>query len=190
MASRRVGVRDTDHGFKAFMKSVRAFEREKPRMVTGIIGATAPHAKKPRKRAADADIVRPIPQAAARPPLSVVEIARVHEFGLGNAPERSFLRSSFDDNARGYQRYMVSGIRRELLESLGRNQVLVPAMSVTLKRVALKREGDVKRKIRSHIPPPNTPATIRRKGSSTPLVDTGEMMGKVGSELRRGGGAR
>jgi hypothetical protein len=187
MATRRVRVRDTDHGFKAFMKSLRAFEREKPRMVTGIMGATAPHAKKP-KRAAAGDIVRPIKEA--RPPLSVVEIARIHEFGLGNAPERSFLRSSFDDNARGYQRYMVNGIRRELLDALAKNQVLLPAGSVTLKRIALKREGDVKRKIRSHIPPPNTAATIRRKGSSTPLVDTGEMVGKIGSQLRRGGAAR
>jgi hypothetical protein len=30
-------------------------------------------------------------------------------------------------------------------------------------------------KIDSQIPPPNAPATIAKKGSSTPLIDTGQM---------------
>lgn len=39
--------------------------------------------------------------------------------------------------------------------------------------------GKMKEKIMSRIPPPNAPSTIAAKGSSLPLVDTGEMMGAI-----------
>lgn len=37
------------------------------------------------------------------------------------------------------------------------------------------------------IPPPLKPATVKRKGSSRTLVDTGELLGQISSELEPGG---
>lgn len=46
-------------------------------------------------------------------------------------------------------------------------------------RALIKIENAVVKKILSNVPPPNAPSTIRQKGSSKTLVDTGEMVGHV-----------
>ena len=43
----------------------------------------------------------------------------------------------------------------------------------------------VKEYIAGGVPPPNRPSTIRRKGSSTPLVDTGQLMNSITYEVRK-----
>ncbi|MFA5753281.1 MAG: HK97-gp10 family putative phage morphogenesis protein [Bacteroidales bacterium] len=43
----------------------------------------------------------------------------------------------------------------------------------------IKIENAIVKKILSNVPPPNAPSTIRQKGSSKTLVDTGEMVGHV-----------
>jgi len=45
----------------------------------------------------------------------------------------------------------------------------------------------VVKKILSNVPPPNVPATIAKKKSSKTLVDSGNMLGKVGMRIRREG---
>lgn len=44
--------------------------------------------------------------------------------------------------------------------------------------------GKMVEKIMSRVPPPNAPSTIAAKGSSLPLVDTGEMMGAIDYKQR------
>ena len=46
-------------------------------------------------------------------------------------------------------------------------------------RALIKIENAIVKKILSNVPPPNAPSTIRQKGSSKTLIDTGEMMGHV-----------
>lgn len=46
-------------------------------------------------------------------------------------------------------------------------------------RALIKIENAVVKKILSNVPPPNAPSTVRQKGSSKTLVDTGEMVGHV-----------
>lgn len=46
-------------------------------------------------------------------------------------------------------------------------------------KALIKIENAVVKKILSNVPPPNAPSTIRQKGSSKTLVDTGEMVGHV-----------
>jgi len=162
-------VREIDHGWAAFKKTVDALHRQRPRVVTGLVGEAAGAVHQDAERGE-----------------SVAEIGRRNEFGIG-VSERSFLRANFDENRDKYHRYMVNGMRREVVGVARTNQPIDAHSSVTLKRLGLKVEGDVKRKIRGHIPPPNTPATIRSKGSSTPLVDTGQMMQTLGSEIRKAG---
>ncbi len=41
----------------------------------------------------------------------------------------------------------------------------------------------IKARIAAGIAPPDSPSTIKRKGSSTPLVDTGQLKGSVAWEL-------
>lgn len=46
-------------------------------------------------------------------------------------------------------------------------------------KALIKIENAIVKKILSGVPPPNAPTTIRQKGSSKTLVDTGEMVGHV-----------
>lgn len=46
-------------------------------------------------------------------------------------------------------------------------------------KALIKIENAIVKKILSNVPPPNAPSTIRQKGSSKTLVDTGEMVGHV-----------
>jgi hypothetical protein len=109
----------------------------------------------------------------------MLEIAYTHEFGGRSTidtaegpvqiwvPERSYLRAWFDQNAAALQdtaerllgqvvEGKISG--RAALETIGGYVVThVQAYMVDLKT------------------PPNAPSTIARKGSSNPLIDTGQL---------------
>ncbi|MFC6208338.1 hypothetical protein [Levilactobacillus tongjiangensis] len=88
-------------------------------------------------------------------------------------PERSFIRSTFDENVDDWVEYLIdqvielgmgdSGITaRKIMESLG-NRI----------------QRSIVQKIRSIESPANSPITIARKGSSSPLEDTGHLIDAV-----------
>lgn len=92
-------------------------------------------------------------------------------------PERSFMRSSFDKNVRKYQRGALREIKRAIIgkqspeKAIGRLGEIVRA--------------DIIRGINRGISPPLKPATIRRKRSSKPLVDTGQLKQALRVEVGR-----
>lgn len=112
-----------------------------------------------------------VPKAAGQyedgTPLAV--IGAVQEFGSadGRIPERSFLRvplrSNRDKFAKTFRNQIPQVISGEitmlqLMEQLGASAESVPQEAIS-----------------AGIAPPNAPSTIRRKGSSTPLVDKGRL---------------
>lgn len=105
---------------------------------------------------------------------TLADVAVINEMGLG-VPERSFIRSTLDANRRRYN---------ALMGGVGDAAV---AGKITVERgaklVALVVEGDVKQAIADGIPPPNEESTIKAKGSSTPLIDTGQLRGAITSKV-------
>ena len=104
-------------------------------------------------------------------------IAAVHEFGstVRNIPERSFLRSTMNENMAKYIRMNRGNLQRVV----NGHQSMHTALSL-LGQVAV---GDVKRKIRNGPFAELQPSTIRRKGSSKPLIDSGMLMQSVTYEV-------
>ena len=100
---------------------------------------------------------------------TVATIARVHEFGHSGKgiPERSFLRSTIDENERRYAAALGDGIERSIM---GKSTVYKE-----LELLGLEVKGDVQQKITDIRTPPNAPSTSAAKGSSNPLIDTGHM---------------
>jgi len=96
-------------------------------------------------------------------------VAAVQEFGSsdGRIPERSFLRSGIADSEQGikklYDKMMPDVISKDL--NIDVIQSLVGEFVV----------GNIVQKISEGIEPANAPSTIKRKGSSTPLIDTGHL---------------
>jgi len=113
--------------------------------------------------------------------LSVAQLAAVHEFGKVihqprmnrtiRIPERSFLRATVD-------MYRDAIARRQVLLSqgyiLGKFE-LKPAMELLGQYVV----GLIKQRMANGIPPANRPWTIAKKGSSKPLIDTGQLRNSI-----------
>ena len=105
---------------------------------------------------------------------SIAEYAFYNEEGTEDIPQRSFLASTFDDN-KGWSGN-IEFVRNRVLEG----EDPMRAMSKFVCEIAV---NDIKKKISSNIQPPNAKSTIKRKGSSRTLIDTGAMRNAVTYEI-------
>jgi hypothetical protein len=149
----RGSVKDRDNGYRSLLANVGAASGGAGVKV-GIQGAeaTAP------KRGDDAG------------DLDLVTVAAIHEFGLG-VPERSWLRAWVDEN-----RTMIEADLRKAAQLVIGGKA---RLDVTLERVGLKFQAAIQERIVAGIAPALAPETIARKGSSTPLVDTGQLKSAI-----------
>lgn len=105
--------------------------------------------------------------------LTTVQVATFHEFGTeGGVPERSFLRSTHDEKM------------REIAKK--QDEILVDtfikfkhSLATGLGLLGEWFKAEVQKKIRSNIPPALKESTIRNKGSSVALIDTGQMVQSI-----------
>lgn len=90
-------------------------------------------------------------------------------------PERSFLRAGFDAN------------HEHVLEEVEQTLPLVLDGSMSIKKygelIGVVLSSAIKDFARDLKDPPNHPFTIKEKGSSNPLVDTGDMIGALTFEV-------
>lgn len=108
---------------------------------------------------------------AGQAPADQVAIASYNEFGTSRIPERPFLRNAMAENKASYGALM----RTDAKKIVSGEQT----MRRTLDRLGLKGQGDVQQSIVDLRNPPNAPSTIKQKGSSNPLIDTGAMRQSV-----------
>ncbi|MEK2481916.1 hypothetical protein AB7321_12615 [Providencia rettgeri] len=109
--------------------------------------------------------------------LSNATIAAAHEFGVpGHIPERSFLRSTLNENKDNASRLLAKELKADI--ELGEFSDRPFAI------VGEKLAGEVKRKIQAGINPPLDPKTVKRKKSSKPLIDTGNLLQSITYEVR------
>lgn len=104
--------------------------------------------------------------------LTNAQLASIHEYGLGNVPARPFLRPAFMLHKDEYM-----GLLREAYEkSVLKNSP--DAFRKMLKLIGQRMVADIKNFVTagSPVPPPLAPATIKRKGSTRTLVDTGQLI--------------
>jgi len=111
--------------------------------------------------------------------ISNVQLAVVHEFGspIEQIPARSFMRSTVDEQSRKYFRLLLKGVRRTV-DSRGRQPI-----ETTMGQIAEVMAADIKKKIRSNVPPPLSPKYARRKqaagkGSNT-LFWSGQLLNSI-----------
>jgi hypothetical protein len=105
---------------------------------------------------------------------SVAKVAASHEFGVGN-PERSFLRSTVKEKRKHYKVLTEKAI----VDSITGKKKLKTSLS----KIGSEAKSDVQQKIIAIKTPPNSPATIEKKGSSNPLFDNGHMVGSITYEV-------
>lgn len=116
---------------------------------------------------------------------SVAEYAGYNEFGTSAAPPRPFLRQTWESKLSAWQAQVVADLKSGLASLAVKSPVnsrLIYALA--LERVGLRMQSDVRQRIVDLRDPPNSPVTIKAKGSSNPLIDTGRMKGAVGYSVR------
>ena len=152
----KVKIVDKDKGYKALVK--RVYGMGKPTVSVGILEAEGA-------------------QEAAGSNITIAELAAIHEFGLG-VPERSFLRAWFDQNEDRARSFVT-----ELLKAVVKGKY---SKEQALELLGTKLQAEIQARISAGIDPANAPSTIARKGSATPLIDTGQLRSsmsyKVGSK--------
>lgn len=107
----------------------------------------------------------------------VAYVATIQEFGAPavNIPPRPFMRPTVRQQKDKWVKLVEKGIPHVVMGKLTAFQVL--------DGVGMQAAGDIQTTISSIYSPPNSPATIKRKGSAKPLVDTGYMLASVSNSV-------
>lgn len=147
----KVSTKEMDKGYKKFTEQVERM-KEEPFIKVGIL-------------AEEADKVK-------TKDINLAGIAAVNEFGTtdGRVPARSFIRSTMDEK----KQYFVNLTKRALTQILFGADI-VKSMNI----IGLGISKEIQKKITDIRTPPNAPSTVRRKGSSNPLIDTGRMRASI-----------
>lgn len=110
--------------------------------------------------------------------VSIVDYAVYNEFGTKNIPSRPFMSTTADQNRDEVQKFAGALV----------GKIIDGKLSVD---IALKNLGEwYQKKLQMTIrnakswAAPNAPATVARKGSSSPLIDTGRMVQSVRYEVK------
>jgi hypothetical protein len=156
-------VREIDHGFDKLKHVLKAMRDQGAYVKAGVIGSKGAE----------------VHGSIAGQTITNTDLAAIHEFGAPSVgiPERSFIRSTFEANKQDY----ISKLRL-VVKNVYHGRGTIEA---GLKLIGLKIENDIKATVRSGegVPPPLAQSTIDRKGSSRPLVDTGQMINSVSSAV-------
>lgn len=112
----------------------------------------------------------------------LVLYASTNEFGSddGLTPERSFLRSTFEEEKKAVKRFLDKNKVKVALGKVSKKKLL--------NKVGFKIVGAVQIKISSGEFTPNAPSVVRRKTiqgkEGTPLIDTGRMRQSITHKVR------
>ena len=103
--------------------------------------------------------------------VSMASIAAMNEFGTTHIPARPFMTTSFDENKQRINNAIANEYDKIVLGD--------STVKKSLNLIGLEMTRLIQMKIRSIYYPPNSPATIKAKGSSKPLIDFGQMVQSV-----------
>lgn len=105
---------------------------------------------------------------------SLVDVAMYNEYGTQHIPARPFVRQTTETHRASWGS-LSAKVENRVAHGMDPHQ----AMEI----IGVKAEGDMKATIgRGHFAP-NAPNTIKQKGSSQPLIDTGRMRNSVSHKV-------
>lgn len=123
------------------------------------------------------EVVVGVQQGSTNDGQQIAEYAAYNEFGTENIPERSFIRSAFDEGLND----LSTDMDRRYSQVVAGTKTVYQALGL----VGLRHQDQIKKKIDTNVPPPNSPVTIALKGSSHTLIDTGAMKNSIHYIIRR-----
>lgn len=109
-------------------------------------------------------------------------IAVWQEFGTETIPERPFMRNAIRGN-KGKYRGVAVPAAAAIIREVAAGGDPGKAKRKALAKIGILAQGDIQEEITALSSPPNAPSTIRQKGSSNPLIDTGAMRAAVSFKI-------
>lgn len=107
---------------------------------------------------------------------TLVEVAAANEFGVpGHIPQRSFVRGTVDAHLDE-----IHGVQAALAKQIILGKI---TGKVAMERLGAYIQGLMQREIARGIMPENAQSTIDRKGSSKPLIDTGQLRSGISFQI-------
>lgn len=103
---------------------------------------------------------------------SVALVASLNEFGTSRSPPRPFFRNMIAQNSKNWGPSAAAILKNTNYD-----------VRVTLTMMGVGISDQLKQSITSNTPPPNAPSTVKRKGFSRTLIDTGHMLNSVAYEV-------
>ena len=109
---------------------------------------------------------------------SIVDLALVHEYGSknGHIPQRSFIRSTCDAKQKKHFQ-LIKILQGKIIDGV----LSIKQALSTLGEVVSK---DMVETINHGISPALKPTTVKKKGSSKALIDTGRLKGSITHDVR------
>lgn len=105
--------------------------------------------------------------------MAVADVAKIQEYGTLKIPARPFFRIAIDKNTAKWF-------------NVFKNQFLVNNnIELSLNQVGEVARGDVVSSITNLMSPPLSDVTIKKKGSSKPLIDTGFLRASVNYKVSK-----
>jgi hypothetical protein len=159
-----VTTQTIDHGLAAFRRKLAVLRLKKSYVKAGAMSNKA---------------ARTAAKPGVNSGLTNAELASIHEFGLGTVPARPFIRPPFVQHRSEYLAILRDAFRK----SLRSNDPAGYRRALAL--VGQKMAADIKNYVTTGtgVPPPLAASTIKAKGSSRPLVDTGQLINSVTYEV-------
>lgn len=106
------------------------------------------------------------------------DVAAYNELGTDHIPARPFIRQSVDDNESKIKSFLKGEVK-DFAQGKSAEQIL--------KEIGIFQKDLMQDKITSGSFAPNAESTIKKKGSSKPLVDTGRMRQSVNYVIQNKG---
>jgi hypothetical protein len=162
MAKKGVTIKDVDHGYRKLVATVLGLQKDRPQIAVGVLASDA---------------------GKSEGATTVLDIATWNEFGTKDSkgeriPARSFIRGWFDENRAQAQKRLKGLLQKVIKGDLTEDQAL--------EQFGLWAQAGIQQRMAQGIPPPNAESTVKQKGSSTPLIDTGVLRSSVSFEIRKG----
>lgn len=117
-------------------------------------------------------------QASENDGTDICDIAAWNELGTVNMPSRPFMRKSVDENE-GKIKSFVKSMKQDLVSGASGAQIL--------KKIGIFQKDLIQEKITEGEFAPNAASTVKKKGSSKPLIDTGRMRQSVNYVIKEKG---
>lgn len=172
---------EADPKFLAFLERLKSIDRTE--VFIGVLSsgkAQMPHPEPVRQKEGESGAAhKKRAKAVASSSTSAVtqvDVATWMEFGAGDVEERSFLRDTIN--------IKHAEITSRANKEIGKVAAGKQTAAVAYDRIGADVVGMVQKRIADGIAPGNDPATIAKKGSSTPLIDSGQLRSAITHEVK------